>query len=130
MTGMAEEKTRVDFNAPRSLVERADQVAEVLDISRTRLLIDALQDRLGDVAEDEEFRRRLKDAFYDGRVDFGTVEAILGTEEAMRLKLLRESLDREPPEPEFDGSLPADEAFYDGDIPTWSPEESDSEERG
>jgi hypothetical protein len=127
---MAEEKTRVDFNAPRSLVNRADQVAEVLDISRTRLLIDALQERLGDVAEDEEFRRRLKDAFYDGRVDFGTVEAILGTEEAMRLKLLRESLDREPPEPEFDGSLPADEAFYDGDVPAWSPDVSDSEERG
>jgi len=39
-------KTRVDFNAPRSLVERADSVVEILDISRTRLLIDALEDEL------------------------------------------------------------------------------------
>jgi len=36
-------KTRVDFNAPRSLVERADSVVEILT-SRTRLLIDALED--------------------------------------------------------------------------------------
>lgn len=126
---MAEEKMRVDFNAPRSLVERADQVAEVLDISRTRLLIDALQERLGNVTDDEEFRRQMKDAFYDGRIDFGAVEAVLGTEEAMRLKLLRESLDREPAEPELSESLPVDEEFYDGDVPAWSPDGSDSEEQ-
>jgi hypothetical protein len=126
---MAEERTRVDFNAPRSLVERADQVAEVLDISRTRLLIDALQERLGNITDDEEFRRRMKDAFYDGRIDFGAVEVVLGTEEAMRLKLLRESLDREPAEPELSGSLPADEEFYHGDVPAWSPDESDSEKQ-
>ena len=36
---MAEEKTRVDFNAPKSLVERADSVIEILDISRTWLLM-------------------------------------------------------------------------------------------
>lgn len=126
---MAEEKIRVDFNAPRSLVERADQVAEVLDISRTRLLIDALQERLGNVTDDEEFRRQMKDAFYDGRIDFGAVEAVLGTEEAMRLKLLRESLDREPAEPELSESLPVDEEFYDGDVPAWSPDGSDSEEQ-
>ena len=52
-----EEKTRVDFNAPTSLVERADSVIEILDISRTRLLIDALED---DLPRDE--------AFYDGEI--------------------------------------------------------------
>lgn len=123
---MAEEKTRVDFNAPTSLVERADQIAEVLDVSRTRLLIDALQDRLVDITDDEGFRRQLNDAFYDGRIDFRAVETILGTEEAMRLKLLRESLDSEPPEPESAGSLPSDEVFYDGDVPAWAPDESRS----
>jgi hypothetical protein len=43
---MAEEKTRIDLNAPKSLVERADSVVEILDISRTRLLIDALEDEV------------------------------------------------------------------------------------
>ena len=128
---MAEEKTRVDFNAPKSLVERADSVVEILDISRTRLLIDALEDELEDLAHDEEFRQRLSGAYYDGRVDYDAVEAILGREEAMRTKLLRASIDRTPAEPQLEDSLPSDGAFYDGDIPEWtnssSSESSDDE---
>ena len=119
---MAEEKTRVDFNAPKSLVERADSVVEILDISRTRLLIDALEDELEELANDDEFRRRLGGAYYDGRVDYDTVEAILGREEAMRMKLLRSSIDRSPPEPQLVDGLPSDDSFYDGDIPAWTDE--------
>jgi hypothetical protein len=121
---MAEEKTRVDFNAPQSLVERADSVVEVLDISRTRLLIDALEDELEALANDEEFRRRLSDAYYDGRVDYDTVETILGREEAMRIKLLRVSIDRTPPTPQLEDDLPSDDAFYDGEISEWTGSDS------
>jgi hypothetical protein len=128
---MSEEKTRVDFNAPKSLVERTDSVVEILDISRTRLLIDALEDELEELANDEAFRRRLSDAYYDGRVDFDTVEAILGREAAMRLQLLRESIDRTAAKPRLADTLPADESFYDGAIPEWtdadSAESSDDE---
>ena len=121
---MAEEKTRVDFNAPKSLVERADSVVEILDISRTRLLIDALEDELEALANDEEFRRRLSDAYYDGRVEYDTVEAVLGREEAMRMKLLRASIDRTPAVPQLEDDLPRDEAFYDGEITEWTDSES------
>ena len=113
---MAEEKARVNFNAPKSLVERADSVVEILDISRTRLLIDALEDELEAFANDDEFRRRLSDAYYEGDVDYDTVEAILGREEAMRLKLLRESIDRTPAVPTLTDGLPSDDAFYDGEV--------------
>jgi hypothetical protein len=123
---MTEEKTRVDFNAPTSLVERADSVVEILDISRTRLLIDALEDELETLANDEEFRRRLSDAYYDGRVEYDTVEAILGREEAMRMKLLRASIDRTPAIPQLDVELPSEDAFYDGEISEWT--ESNSSE--
>jgi hypothetical protein len=129
---MAEEKTRVDFNAPKSLVKRADSVVEILDISRTRLLIDALENELEDLANDEEFRRRLSDAYYDDRVEYDTVEAILGREEAMRLKLLRESIDRTPAVPELKDDLPSDDIFYDGEIPEWTDSnssDSDDESR-
>ena len=121
---MAEEKTRVDFNAPKSLVERADSVVEILDISRTRLLIDALEDELEALANDEEFRRRLSDAYYDGRVEYDTVEVVLGREEAMRMKLLRASIDRTPAVPQLEDGLPRDEAFYDGEITEWTDSES------
>jgi len=117
---MAEEKTRVDFNAPKSLVERADSVAEVLDISRTRLFIDALEDKLEALATNEEFRRRLSDAYYDDRVDYDTVESILSREEAMRMKLLQESIDRTPAIPELEDDLPSDDAFYEGEVSEWT----------
>ena len=114
---MGEKKTRVDFNAPQSLVKRADTVAEILDISRTRLLIDALEDELENLANDEEFRRRLSDAFYDDRIDYDTVETILGREEAMRMKLLRASIDQSPAIPQLEDGLPSDDEFYNGEIP-------------
>jgi len=121
---MAEEKTRVDFNAPKSLVNRADSVVEILDISRTRLLIDALEDELEALAADEEFCRRLSDAYYDGRVDYDTVEAILGREEAMRMKLLRASIDRTPAIPQLKDDLPSDDAFYDDKVSEWTGSDS------
>ena len=121
---MAEEKTRVDFNAPASVVERADNVAELLDISRTQLLIDALQDELDELADDDGFRSRLRDAYYDERVDFQTVKSVLGQEEAMRMKLLRASIDREPPEPQLKAELTANDEFYDGEVPVWRSDEA------
>ena len=127
---MAEEKTRVDFNAPASLVEHVDGVVELLDISRTRLLITVLEDKLEELANDEKFRRRLDDAYYNDRMDYQTVEAILGREEAIRMKLLRQSIDRTPPEPQLDGELPSHEEFYEDDVSEWVPSdqaESDDE---
>ena len=100
---MSEERTQVDFDAPASLVERADAVADLLDISRTQLLVEALENRIDDLVADERFRRKVKTAYYEERTDFRTVASILGTEEAMRIKLLRESLARDPPEPVLDG---------------------------
>jgi hypothetical protein len=127
---MVEEKTRVDFNAPASLIERVDGVVEVLDISRTCLLITALEDKLEELANDEEFRRRLGDAYYNDQIDYEIVEAILGREEAIRMKLLRQSVERTLPEPQFEGDLPRDEEFYEGDVPEWVPsDQSESDNK-
>ncbi|SDY16211.1 hypothetical protein [Halobellus clavatus] len=57
---MSEEKTRIEFDAPTSLVDRVDTVAEVLDIPRTQLLIDALENKLDELAAEETFRRRYR----------------------------------------------------------------------
>ena len=111
---MSEEKTRVEFDAPKSLVDRVDTVAEVLDIPRTQLLIDALENKLDELANEETFRRRLSNADYD------TVKTILGREEAMRLKLLRESIDQTFAIPELNDDLPSDDTFYDGEVAEWN----------
>ena len=117
---MSEEKTRVEFDAPKSLVEHIDTVAEVLDISRTQLLIDALENKLDELATEETFRRRLSNAYYDGRTDYDTVETILGREEATRLKLLRASIDQTFAIPELNDDLPSDDTFYDGEVAEWN----------
>jgi len=117
MTG---EKTRVEFDAPTSLIERVDTVSEVLDIPRIRLLIDALENKLDELANEETFRRRLSDAYYDGRTDYDTVETILGREEAMRLKLLRASIDQTFAIPELKDDPPSDDTFYDGEVTEWN----------
>jgi len=122
---MAERKTRVDFNAPKSLIKRADAVAELLNISRTQLLIEALRGELDARLSDERFQQTLKQTYYDNRIEFETAETMLGTEKALQLKLLRESLDRDAPEPPLEGELPTQEEFYDGDLPKWTPDEDD-----
>jgi hypothetical protein len=124
----ADEKTRVDFNAPASLVDRADAVADLDGESRTQLLIEALRSELDERTDDESFRRRLREAYYDDEVEFSVVESVLGTEDAMRLQLLKRSLDREPPEPAVAESPPSDAAFYDGEVPTWTPEGDENSE--
>jgi len=124
---MPEEKTRIDFNAPTSLVQRVDAVAEITDTSRTRILVDALRNELDDLVRAEEIRRLINDAFYAGQMDFETVESVLGTEEALRLKLLRDSMDREPPEPGIT-EIPSKEGFFDGEVPVWTPDEEADED--
>ncbi|AXG08301.1 hypothetical protein DU500_17625 (plasmid) [Haloplanus rubicundus] len=127
MTG---EKTQVEFDAPKPLVDRVDTVAEVLDIPRTRLLIDALENKLDDLANEETFRRRLSNAYYDGRTDYDTVKTILGREEAMRLKLLRASIDQTSAIPELKDDLPSDDTFYDGKVAEWSASSSSESSDG
>jgi hypothetical protein len=41
------------------------------------------------------------------------------------MKLLKESVDRDPPESELDGDRPSDDPFYEGAVPKWSPIDAD-----
>lgn len=116
--------TRVEFDAPPSLVERADQFADVLDISRSRLLVEALEEKIEELACNEEFRHCLSEDYYAGRVDFETIELILDREEASRMRLLKESIYREPPDPKLVGDLPSDEEFYDSSASAGTPNNS------
>ncbi len=123
MIAMPEEKKRVDFNADVSVIERADSITEVTDTTRTDFIIDAIKNEIRKLRNDEDFRQEVTDAYYDDRIDHSTVEDILGVEEATRLKLLKESIDRTPPEPQLEDGVPSDEEFYDGEVPTWKPDE-------
>lgn len=119
---MSDEKRRVDFNAPASLVERADSVSDLLDVSRTRILVEALETKLDDVTNDEAFRERVREAYYQNRIDRETLASLVGTEEAARVHQLRASIARDPPVPAQPDDTPTAEEFYDGSIPEWTPD--------
>jgi len=123
MTTMQEQKKRVDFNADASVIERADSITEILNTTRTDFIIDAIENEIRKLRNDEEFRQKVTDAYYEDRIEYSILEDILGVEEATRLKLLKDSIDRTPPEPQLEDSLPRDEEFYDGEVPTWTPKE-------
>lgn len=120
---MQEQKKRVDFNADASVIERADSITEILDITRTDFIIDAIENEIRKLRNNEDFRQKVTDAYYDDRIEYSILEDIFGVEEATRLKLLKESIDRTPPEPQLEDSPPSDEEFYDGEVPTWTPKE-------
>lgn len=127
MSMVSEEKTRVDFNAPSSLVAQADVIAELLNTSRTQLLIEALRDEIADLTTDEDFKRRVKQAYYSDQIDIEVLESVLGPEEASRVRLLHESVARDPPEPRTDVEPVASSEFYDGEVPSWGPNNGDDE---
>lgn len=124
---MSADKKRVDFNAPAHLVQQADAIAQVLDRSRTDILIEALREKVTEAANDREVKAELRRAYYEGTLSEEIVEAVLGKEEATRMRLLREGLSREPPAPNPSAEpVPAAE-FFDGEIPEWTAE-SESEQ--
>lgn len=125
---MADEKRRVDFNAPASLVARADSVSDLLGVSRTRLLVEALETRLDEVTDDETFRERVRAAYYEERIDRETLVSLLGHEEAARVHQLRASIATDPPVPDGEIDLPPADAFYDGPVPEWTPDDENDQD--
>lgn len=124
---MSSEKKRVDFNAPEQLVEQADLIGDLLGVSRTQLIVEALRDEIGEITRDADFRASVKTAYYDGEIGFDTVETVLGTEDASRLRLLRASIDRDPPAPDVDDDLREADDFYAESPSTWTPSEDDAD---
>lgn len=86
------EKKRVQFRAPRGLVDRADALAAVLETDRTEVLISALREYLRDAAHSDEVKQEIADAYYDDDITFEELKALVGHEEAANFRLLKEQL--------------------------------------
>lgn len=84
--------TRVHFRAPERLVEQADALAVAEDKNRTDVLVDALRDYLAEASNEERVRQAIADAYYEDRLTFDQVEAIVGRETAQNFRVLKRQL--------------------------------------
>ncbi|ERH13942.1 MAG: hypothetical protein J07HB67_00196 [halophilic archaeon J07HB67] len=107
----SDDPRRVHFQSPEHLVDRLDAIAELFDTNRTDLLVEAIREYIEDTAADETFRELVATKYYDDQLEFETVEQLVGTESAQRLRLLRADLEGEP----LDLAAPEGVDIYDGE---------------
>lgn len=84
--------TRVHFRAPERLIERADVLAVAEDKNRTDVLVDALREYLAEASDEEYVRQAIANAYYEDRLTFDQVKAIVGTEAAGNFRVLKHQL--------------------------------------
>lgn len=84
--------TRVHFRAPERLIEQADALAVAEDKNRTDVLVDALREYLAEASDEERVQQAIANAYYEERLSFEQVTAIVGTETAQNFRVLKRQL--------------------------------------
>ncbi|MEF8783156.1 MAG: hypothetical protein V5A39_08695 [Haloarculaceae archaeon] len=94
MSSGSGDKRRVQFRAPRDLVERTDVLATVLDTDRTDVIISAVREYLRDAAHDE-LKQEIAEAYYSDDISFEQLKNLVGHEEAANFHVLKTQLSDE-----------------------------------
>jgi predicted transcriptional regulator len=92
---MSTDKERVQFRAPNRLIDRADALAAVLGEDRTNVLVTALREYLQDAAHDDALTQEIAAAYYDDEITFQQLKTLVGAEEAVNLRVLKQQLDED-----------------------------------
>jgi len=95
MSSGSEDKRRVQFRAPRGLVEQTDILATVLETDRTDIIISALREYLRDAAHNDELKQEVAEAYYDDDISFEQLKNLVGHEEAANFRVLKTQLSEE-----------------------------------
>ncbi|WP_129115003.1 hypothetical protein [Halegenticoccus tardaugens] len=91
----SERKKRVQFRAPRGLVERADALATVFETDRTDILTNALRKYLREASHDDDIKQEIAGAYYDNGITFQQLKELVGHEEAANFRVLKNQLSEE-----------------------------------
>lgn len=84
--------TRVHFRAPEGLIEQADVLAVAEEKNRTDILIEALREYLAEAGDEERSKQAIANAYYEDRLGFEQVKAIVGMESAQNFRVLKRQL--------------------------------------
>ncbi|MFP8953164.1 hypothetical protein ACLI4Z_09360 [Natrialbaceae archaeon A-arb3/5] len=91
----SEGKKRVQFRAPRGLVERADALATVFETDRTDILTNALRGYLREASHDDDIKQEIAGAYYEDDITFQQLKELVGHEEAANFRVLKGQLNEE-----------------------------------
>ncbi|NHN60219.1 MULTISPECIES: CopG family ribbon-helix-helix protein [Halorussus] len=86
--------TRVNFRLPDELVEKADVAAEVTHKNRTDIIVEALQDYLEEVEDDEKFKEAVIELYLDDQIGFDVLKEFIGRQDAESVRASKTLLDQ------------------------------------
>jgi predicted transcriptional regulator len=86
--------TKVNFRLPDDLVEKADVAAEVTHKNRTDIVIEALQEYLEEVEDDEKFKEAVVELYLDDGISFEVLKEFVGRQDAESIKASKNLLEQ------------------------------------
>jgi len=86
--------TRVNFRLPENLFEKVDVAATVSHKNRTEIIVEALQEYLEDVEDDERFKEGVVELYFDDQIGFEVLTEFIGREDAESIRASKTLLDQ------------------------------------
>lgn len=86
--------TRVNFRLPEDLIQKTDVAAEITHKNRTEVLIEALQEYLDDVEDDEKFKEAVVELYLNDQIEFNVLKKFIGRQDAEAVKASKTLLDQ------------------------------------
>lgn len=86
---MSSEKKRVQFRAPRWLIDQTDTLASVLRKDRTAIFVAALREYMEEAIHDDAIIEEIAAAYYDDEISFDELKTLVGAEEAANIRVLK-----------------------------------------
>lgn len=86
--------TKVNFRLPDDLVEKADVAAEVTHTNRTQIIVEALQQYLREVEDDEHFKEAVIELYLDDEISFEVLKEFIGRQDAEAVRASKTILEQ------------------------------------
>lgn len=86
--------TKVNFRLPDVLLEKADVAAEVTHKNRTEIVVEALDEYLQEVEDEDEFREAVVELYLEEELSFETLKRFIGRQDAESVRASKTLLDQ------------------------------------
>jgi predicted DNA-binding protein len=86
--------TKVNFRLPEELIEKADVAAEVTHKNRTDIVVEALQEYLEEVEDDEKFKEAVVELYLDDEISFEVLKEFIGRQDAESVEASKSVLEK------------------------------------